>query len=94
MASIPVRTIEGTGFGLGGFGGIDESFGSVGSDFVVIREPVTILRPKPRKGAVILGSKDAVYETRSGVVALARTSHIDSSGITSVSNRKLIFEGS
>lgn len=78
------RVEEGDGFGLGGFGGIDEPFGSVGTDGSV--SPISIDRPTlptPSRGAVLLagdnlGVESSMFvDTGSGIVNVGRGSTID-----------------
>jgi len=83
------RTQVGEGFGIGGFGGIDEQFGSVGSEFFISESEKAIVITNERTGGVILGE---IYQMQSGVISFDRTDHVDSSGIILKSNRNLIFE--
>jgi len=92
--------IEGTGFGDGGFGGLDEPFGGVGFDVELITPPEPtkdILFPPPRRGAVMLGGsvtgkEAAIILIESGVIKLGRTANVDTTGDTPKATRVLKFE--
>lgn len=81
---------EGDGFGLGGFGGIEEPFGSIGDSYDITLPDTTTLIPKSSKGAVILGEGN-LFVISAGTIDLNQ-SHIDSRGSVLKSKRTLIFE--
>jgi len=90
-----LAALEGEGFGLGGFGGTDEPFGTLGvstsGTLIPVIEPFTII-PGPRKAPSIGDKTNSVYDTQSGLVYLSRTSNVDSAGPYLKPLRKLIFE--
>ena len=90
----PGNTIEGEGFGLGGFGGLDEPFGSIGFEMSFGPLPPPLTLGKPSKGASIVSGKNSVFLTNSGVIVLGRASNVTTSGAVCSSNRNLVFNNS
>ncbi len=62
---------EGDGFGLGGFGGKNEPFGSVGLQPADLSKPFSIIPPE-RRAATIIGG-DGTFVMTAGVIMLGRT---------------------